>query len=254
MKTIFLLALLALSGFPAAAKPATPSKSIFVYCAAGMRQPVERIAADFKAKSGVNVELTYDGSNKLLGQIKLTRRGDLYIAGDADYVEMARKDTLADESRTVCYFVPVILVKKGNPKKIAGLADLTKPGIKLGQADDKAAAVGRIMPRLLTLNGVDTLLWRKRILASLSTVNELGTAVKLGTLDAAVVWDAVAAAYVDAAEAVAIPVGKNVIPAVEAAVLSFSKEKKAAALFLEYLTSPAAKKILKEYHYRTEKP
>lgn len=254
MKAILLLSFLALSSAAAAAKPPAPAKSIFVYCAAGMRLPVERIAAEFQALSGVRVELTYDGSNKLLGQIKLTRKGDVYIAGDAEYVDMARSDTLIDASKTVCYFVPVILTRKGNPKKIASLADLTRPGIRLGQADGKAAAVGRIMPRLLLQNNVDTAAWQKNVVLSTATVNELGLAVKLGTLDAVVVWDAIAASYAKDADAVEIPVERNIIPVVEAAVLRFSMEKKTAAMFLDYLGSEAAKKILRAHHYRTEKP
>ena len=118
MKALILLA--ALSALVLAEKPRTnvPQKSLFVYCAAGMRKPMETLARDYETSNKTKLELTYDGTNKLLGQIKLTRKGDVYIAGDADYIAMARKDNLVGEAKTLCYFIPVIMVKKGNPLKI----------------------------------------------------------------------------------------------------------------------------------------
>jgi molybdate transport system substrate-binding protein len=240
--------------FPAAFSAEQPEKSLFVYCAAGMRKPVESLSQAFEAEKGVKIDLTYDGSNKLLGQIKLTRKGDVYIAGDADYIDMAKKEGLAGEPRTLCWFVPVIMVRKGNPKGIAALPDCAKKGIKIGQADDKAAAVGRIMPKLLALNGVDSTAWRNNVAMTTPTVNELGMAVKLGTIDAAVVWSAVANNYKEAADQVAIPAAKNVTPEVGAALLSFSKMKETAREYLDYLTSEKAKAALKKDGYIIEKP
>ncbi|MFH0919754.1 MAG: substrate-binding domain-containing protein [Fibrobacterota bacterium] len=234
--------------------PAEPSQSIFVYCAAGMRKPVEELSKEFESRKGVRVELTYDGSNKLLGQIKLTRKGDVYIAGDADYIDMARKESLAGETRTLCWFVPVIMVKKGNPLKIRTLADLTRPGVRLGQGDDRAAAVGRLMPKILALNKVDSVAWAKNVLLVTPTVNELGLAVKLGTLDATVVWTAIANNYTAVADTVMIPFGKNICPEVGATVLRFSGKAALAAEYLEFLASSHARQVLKDNGYIVDKP
>ena len=37
------------------------SGSLFMYCAAGLRAPVEEIAADYKRECGVDVQLQYGG-------------------------------------------------------------------------------------------------------------------------------------------------------------------------------------------------
>lgn len=248
---LFFLCALTFMTADAAGKTA---KSIFVYCAAGMRKPIESLSKEFEAQKGVKVEITYDGTNKLLGQIKLTRKGDIYIAGDADYIEMARKDSLVSESKTVCWFIPVIMVKKGNPLKIKSLADLTKPGVKLGQGDDKAAAVGRLMPKILALNGVDSASWAKNVAMVTPTVNELGIAIKLGTIDATVVWTAIANYYKDVADQISIPLEKNMTPEVGAAVLKFSKNTGPASQYLEFLTSEYARKALKDDGYEVDKP
>lgn len=230
------------------------SKSLFVYCAGGMQKPIAALSKEFENQTGVKVDVTYHGTNTLLGQIKLARRGDVYIAGDADYIEQARKDSLVSSTKTICWFVPVIMVKKGNPRSIKTLSDLTKAGIKLGQGDDKAAAVGRIMPKILAMNGVDTTAWSKNIRLITPTGNELGLAFKLGTLDATVVWSVIADNYLDVAEQIKIPLDKNVIPQVDAAVLRFSRDTKLSTQYLEFITSDHARKVLKDNGYIINRP
>jgi molybdate transport system substrate-binding protein len=223
--------------------------SVLVYCAAGMRLPVERIANEFGKATGAKMELTYDGSNKLLGQIELTKKGDVYITGDADYIDMARQKGLIAREKDICLFVPVIMVQKGNPKAVTSLADLTKKGVKIGQGDEKAAAVGRIMLKLLAENRVDTALWRKNVVLVTPTVNELANAIKLGTIDAAVVWNAIAASYPKDASVVSIDSARNIFPHVGGAVLTCSKNQPAAVAFLDFATSPWARFVLKENGY-----
>ena len=240
--------------FVAAAATGKPVKSIFVYCAGGMSKPIAALSKEFEAQNGVRVDITYHGTNTLLGQIKLSRKGDVYIAGDADYIEMARKDSLVGEAKIVCWFIPVIMVKKGNPLKVKSLSDLTRTGVKIGEGDDKAAAVGRLMPRILSLNGVDSASWNKNVVLVTPTGNELCLAIKLGTIDATVVWGTIASLYGDVADQVSIPFDKNIIPEADAAVLRFSKDSKSAAQYLDFITSEHARKVLKETGYVVDKP
>ncbi len=228
--------------------------SLFVHCAAGMRKPVTEMADIFSKANNVNVQLNYDGSNRLLGQIKLTGKGDIYIAGDADYIDMAKEAGLTDGGKALCYFVPVIMLQKGNPLNVKQLSDLIKQDVRLGQADEKAAAVGRVTPEVLKLNGVDREEWNKKIVMETPTVNELGIAIKLKTIDAAVVWNAVASKYSDSSDIVTIDPAKNVTPAVSAAVLKFSKNSSLALKFLDYMVSEEGKKILGEEGYTVNKP
>ena len=231
-----------------------PTGSIFVHCAAGMRLPIRVMADEFENKYGVSIDLNYDGSNRLLGQIKLTRKGDVYISGDTDYIEMAAKAGLVRSSRTVCYFVPVIITAKGNPKGLRGLADLTRPGIRIGQGDEKAAAVGRITPLVLELNGIDRDAWSRNVVMETPTVNELGIGIKLGTIDAALVWDAIAAKYSDFSETVAIDPERNVCPEVGVAVLETAKNPELGRAFLEFMTSTQGRNILKQHGYTVDPP
>jgi len=228
--------------------------TILVHCGAGLRKPVAKLAAEFAEDTGVEIQTNYTGSNLLLGQIDLTRKGDVYIPGDADYVEMARAKGLVASSKAMCYFVPVIMVARGNPKGVRTLADLAKPGLRLGLGDEKACAVGRLTSEILTRAGVDAAGVKKNLVLSTPTVNELGLKIKLGTIDATVVWSSTAAQYAGASETVAIPARQNIIPTVPVAVLTTSKNPTAAARFAEFLRSNRSREVFAEFHFVVEKP
>jgi len=239
----------------ACAGPAPPlSGELLVHCAAGMRLPIRRLAEEFQRDHGVRVNMTYAGSNMLLGQIDLNRRGDVYIAGDADYVRMAQEKGLVQSRRTICTFTPVIMVGKGNPHGIRALSDLTRPGIRIGQGDEKAAAVGRLTPRLLDLNGVDRKTWNRNVVLSTPTVNELGLKVKLGTIDAAVVWRCIARKYPMDSTIVEIDPERVIRPEVAGAVLTTAENPAAAAAFLAFLASEQGRKTLEQYGYTVMNP
>jgi len=229
-------------------------RALMVHCAAGMRKAVDRLARDFEASSGVRMEMNYDGSNRLFGQIKLSRRGDIYIAGDPQYMDMALEAGLTTTGTTFCCFVPVILVKKGNPLRIETLADLLKPGIRIGQGDERAAAIGKQTPRILAMNGVARDPWKRNVVLDTPTVNELGAAVKLGTIDAAIVWSSIAADYTDDASSVEIPPAKNLVSDVQAAVLASAKDRATATAFIDFLASSNAVRVLQECGYVAKRP
>jgi molybdate transport system substrate-binding protein len=110
------------------------------------------------------------------------------------------------------------------------------------------------MSDLLKRNGVDADAWRRNVVMETPTVNELAMAVKLGTIDAAVVWNAVAANYKDAADAIPIDPAKSICPPVAAAVLSVAGNPGAAQAFLDFMTSARGQEILRAAGYTVDKP
>lgn len=227
-------------------------KALRFYCAAGMRPPASEIAAAFEKARGVKVEMDFAGSEVLLSRIKLSGRGDLYMPGDARYVELARGENLILSDRPVCYFVPVILVRKGNPKGIRDLKDLLKPGIKVGLGDPRTCAVGLKASEIFRANGIAEPDVDKNVAYRSATVDELGVHIKTGSLDAVIVWDATAAMYEDCAEAVRIPRDRNVVSTVPIAVLASAKEKALAEQFAEFACSEEGKAILRRHRYTVD--
>ncbi len=63
--------------------------SLVVYCAAGLKVPVEKAAREYEEAYGVEVQLQYGGSNTLLASLQVSDRADLYVPAEDAYVESA---------------------------------------------------------------------------------------------------------------------------------------------------------------------
>ena len=225
-----------------------------LYCGAGLSDAVAEIAQAFTEATGVVVEVDYAGSEVLLSRLKLSGRGDVYMPGDEHYVELARQEGLVASSRPACYFVPVILVRKGNPKGIRTLRDLLRPDVALALGDPQACAIGRQTQMVLSKNGIASDEVDKQVVFRSLTVNELAVHLEVGKADATVVWDAIAAQYAEGTEAVAIPAEENVISTVPVAVLSTSTQPELARRFADFATGPQGQAIFRKHHYSTEPP
>ena len=229
-------------------------KSLFIYSGAGLRPPVSEAAETFSREHGVDVDCNYAGSGVVLNQIQLTNKGDLFIPGDVFYVERAESDGLVVSKDDVCYQVPVILVKKGNPRGIEGIDDLVKPGIRLGLGNPEAIPVGRNTVKIFEENGIKMENVNKNLVFSAMTVNELGIQIKVGKIDAAIVWDGTAHQFTDSADIVKIPGATNVVSTVAIATLTCSEDTELAQEFVDFITSEGGQQIFRKYHYSTEAP
>ena len=225
-----------------------------LYSGAGLRAAVAELAREFEKRHAVRIECDYGGSNMIFGRLKVAREGDIFIPGAMRYVKMAEDEGLIASYAPACYFIPVILVAKGNPKGIHGLKDLLKPGVKIGLGDEKACAIGRVSRRIFEKNGIDPAEVEKHVAFRSLTVNELGLQITAGQLDAAIVWDATARQYEGKADVVKIPADKNVISVVPVAVLTCSKYPKIAEEFKRFATSKEGKKIWAKHGYTVEPP
>src|SRR5262245_38579518 len=88
---------------------------LLVFCAAGIRVPVDAAARAYQEELGVPVHLQYGGSQTLLANVEASHRGDLYIPADDSYLKIARDKGLAAEAIPLAGMKPVLAVKKGNP-------------------------------------------------------------------------------------------------------------------------------------------
>jgi molybdate transport system substrate-binding protein len=208
--------------------------SLTVYCAAGLKKPVEAIAAAYRDETGVVVNLQFGGTGTLLGQIEIVKRGDLFIAADEGSLADAKGRQLVAESLPLVLQRPVLAVRAGNPRAVRSVADLSRADVRLGLANPEAASVSRVVKTLLG----DT--WN-RLVAKASvmkpTVTELAVDLQLDAIDAAIVWDAVVKQF-DGLDAVELPaLGGHHEPA-SAAVLSACRSPAMALRFARYLAAP----------------
>ncbi len=234
--------------------PAERPVTLMVHAGAGIRPALDELGARYTAETGVKIEYNYKGSGCLLADICASRKGDAYIPGELYYIEQAVQRDLVSEYRVVANLTTVLVVQPGNPKGIEDIRDLTRPGMRVGIGEPEMVAVGRAAREVLTRAGV----WdkmKRNIVMEGQNVSEVGNAVKLGHIDAGIVWDATAALYSPRElTTVEVPEKWRVVSPVPVGVLSFSRFPEESKQFLAFLASDEAEQVFKKHGFATPVP
>jgi molybdate transport system substrate-binding protein len=221
---------------------------IWLYCAAGIRKPIQDIVKEYSDKYGVRLEVDYLGSGDLLGKMRVAESGDLYLAADRWYMDKAREEGLIEEVLPIAAQYPVIAYLKGNPKGIDGIEDLLDSEIDLSLPDPDSAAIGRVAKDLLGKDGPWEEMWEKKTTAR-TKVNEVANDIKIGAVDAGIVWNATADQYPEL-EYVVPKTFRRQDKQIALAVLKSSKNPTRALHFARYVTArDKGLEIFDEYGY-----
>ncbi len=211
---------------------------LVVFCAAGMRAPMEAIADRYQSGKNRRVQLQFGGSNTLLSQIELAKIGDLFLAADASYIREAERRGLAHRTWPVAVIRPVILSRPGVPTHDR-LISWFDADLRWALAEPEAAAIGLVTRQVLTEQGIweraETLARQQGVF--LPTVGAVANAVELGSVDAGIVWDAVAAPY-DGLVVTRLESLDGSPSTIEIAVLNSAEDSQAAIAFAKYVADP----------------
>jgi molybdate transport system substrate-binding protein len=227
--------------------PKRPAKSpLMVYCAAGLKPPLEATARAYEQAYGVSIQLQYGGSGMLLSSLRVASRGDLFVAADESYLRTGRTNGLIEEIIPLARMVPVIAVRRGNPKGIHSIEDLSR--VEIALANPEAAAIGNVVRELLRKSGQwDALEKRARVFKP--TVTDIANDIKLGTVDAGIVWDATVNQYPEL-EMVSVPAFTAGQQNASIGVLKSSQQPTAALHFARYLGArDKGLKQFEQFHY-----
>ena len=207
---------------------------LMVYCAAGLKKPVEEIAAQFRHESDAEVQLQFGGTGSLLSAIRTTKSGDLFIAADTSAIADGQRYGIFTKVIPVISQHPVIAVKAGNPKAIQALHDLLRDDVRVALANPESAAIGRTTQRVV---GARWEQLREHATVLKPTVMDITGDLALGAVDAAVVWDALAKQF-KGIEAVDAPEFAGIRENASAAILGSCKQPELALKFARYLATP----------------
>ena len=211
------------------------NKSLVVYCAVGLKPGVEQIARDYEDEYGVRIGVQYGGSGSLLSSIRVTKIGDLYLAADESYIDMAKSWDLIAEVQPIAFLMPVIAVAKGNPLNIISVKDLIREDVKLSLANPESAAIGRMTKIMFEQSG-DWEAVSDHTKVMKPTVNGICNDIKLGAVDAGIVWRSVAAMYSEL-ESVTVPEWNQYKRPVSMGVLKGSKNPTETLKFMRYFSA-----------------
>ena len=230
------------------------SKSLFVFAGAASKPPTEEAAKVYESKAGVKVDLLFGGSGYVLSQMMLGKKGDLYFPGSSDFMETAKEKGVVynETEKKVVYLVSSINVRKGNPKNIRKLSDLTAPGLRVAIARPDTVCVGlyavEIIEKNLTKEQIRAL--RKNIVNYTESCEKTATVISLNTVDAVLGWSVFQ--HWDPERIETVHLAKEEITRVgyiPIAISKYTKERVSGQKFIDFLLSDEGKAIYRKYHY-----
>ncbi len=228
-------------------------REIELFVGSVSKPAIEAAATVFGTRTGARVLLHFGGSGQMLSQMTVARRGDIYLPGSSDFMELAKRGNtvLADTERILVYLIPAINVPKGNPKNIRTLADLGKPGVRVGIARPDAVCVGLYAVETLEHAGLAATV-RPRIVTQTESCEKTAYLVALGLVDAVIGWRVFHYWQPDKIETVMLPPEQIArIGYIPVALSRFVRDREVALAFIEFLVSADGREIFNKCHYLT---
>lgn len=226
---------------PAASNPGTGvTGNLTVFAAASLTEAFKKIGKDFEvANPGTKVTFNFAGSSALATQINQGAPADVFASAAPANMKVVT-DAGGAEGTPVTFIKNqlVIAVPKGNPKGITGLADLTKPDLKValcaeqvpcGAAAKKALDAAKVALTPVTLE---------------QDVKQALSKVKLGEVDAALVYRTDAKASASDVDGIEFPESAGAINEYPIVVLKAAPNKTAAQAFVDYVRSAQGLAVL----------
>lgn len=235
MLLLGLIALLLLGNSRDNARPGG-KQPLIVSCAGGLKAPLEAIRVAYERELGQPVQIQYGGSETLLANLKISGVGDVFLPADDTYIAKAKAGGLVNETVPLARMRPIVAVRKGNPAGVRALGDLLSGRIRISMTEPDAAATGKLFRDAMQRAGQWDAL-QPRVTVFKPTVNDVASDLKLGAVDAGVIWDAMLVTYPELEE-VPLPELAGASARVVAGVVTASQQPQAAADFVRYLAAP----------------
>jgi molybdate transport system substrate-binding protein len=226
-------------------------RRITAFCGSASKPAMEEAASRFEQETGIHVDLHFSGSGTVLSQLKMARRGDLYIPGSPDYMSKAIRDGVVDPESVaiIAYLIIAIDVQRGNPKKIQTLTDLARPGTRVGIGNPDAVCVGLYAVEVLERNGLLKEV-QKNIVTHAPSCSATASLVAMQKVDAVIGWRVFSEWNPDKIDAVLLkPQEVSRLAYIPAAISTYSQDKEVAQGFINFLISSEGQKIFAKWGY-----
>jgi molybdate transport system substrate-binding protein len=156
---------------------------------------------------------------------------------------------LPETEKLVTHLIPAINVPAGNPKGIKELADLARPGMRIGIARPDSVCVGLYAVEVLEKNGLAQQV-KPNIVTHAESCEKTAQLVALGSVDAILGWRVFHYWQPDKIETILLkPQQVPRIGYISIAVSTFCTQKDAAERFIAFLLSDEARSVFRKWHY-----
>ncbi len=210
---------------------------------------------------GLLVQQIKAGGTITSGNMTWTVKADAYFAGLAEVQRLVEQGMLTGPAVPYVTNTLAIMVPKGNPAHIAGLADLAKPGLRLAMPNPEFEGIARQIKASLGKAGGDALVkavYEAKVADGstlLTHIHHRQTPLFLmqGIVDAGVTWQSEAVFQEQAGhpiEQVDIPPAENTTATYAGAVVKGAAHPDAARAWLDFTRSPEALAIFGRYGFK----
>ncbi|MBS1522209.1 MAG: molybdate ABC transporter substrate-binding protein [Bacteroidetes bacterium] len=226
------------------------AQELKVAVAANLQGVIKVLGKDFKEKTGIEIQPIVGSSGNLSTQIKNGAPFDLFLSADMGFPESLAKDGFSTKEPAVYAYGSLIICSSQNIGFENWERLLLSGRIKkIAIANPAIAPYGKAAEESLKLKGVlDDI---KSKLVTGENISQVNTYITTGTVDVGFTTRA----FVKDVEGKTTIYWKEIDPKSYTPIkqgmiiLKQSKETANAQKFYNYMLSPAAKKILKEYGY-----
>ena len=207
------------------------------------------------------IEQIEKGGRITVGNMTWTAKADVYFGGLRKVKENIDRGVLTGPAVPYVTNTLTIMVPKGNPRHIAGLADLGRPDLHLAMPNPEYEGIGRQIKAALAKAGGEALVTKvyetkvKDGSTYLTLIHHRQTplAIMQGCADAGVTWQSEAAFQEQVGnpiEHVAIADDVNVTAIYAGALVKGAPHPEAAKAWLDFIRSPEALKIFERYGFK----
>ena len=229
----------------AATVTAAGAETATVSAAISLKESLEQVGRDYRAKTGDDVRFNFDASGRLAAQVKLGAPVDAFVsAGDREVDDLARGGLVDAASRRVVVDNALVLivpaaVAAGEPKS---LADLATTAGKVAVGDPKSVPAGHYAQQTLAALKLTDAVAPRLVIGQ--NVRQVLAYVERGEVAAGLVYATDARAAGSAVRVVATAEASTHDPIEYPAVtVTDAPHAAAAKRFLDYLGTPPARAV-----------
>ncbi len=230
---------------------------LIIIAPADLKEPLEEIATLFEKelKTETNpIETHFTYYREPESQIERTlaaKTGDVFIADvDATLDRAEDEGVMLHDRKNIFYKRLAMGMQKKNPTLLFSLADLTRPGIRVGLVKPGEDYLGDLTQETLARQGISEKLGAN-VVAQVSHPEELTELLLADKADAVICWDTLELLVPEQIVIMRFPWKVCESKGVPAAVVEFSQNKKLAEDFVEFIASKTAKAVFSKHGYCT---
>jgi molybdate transport system substrate-binding protein len=210
---------------------------------------------------GLLVKQIEAGGTITSGNMTWTAKPDAYLAGLKKVDALIGQGLLTDHAVPYATNTLTIMVPKGNPGHVTGLADLAKPDVRLAMPNPEFEGIARQIEASLKKAGGQALadaVYKTKVADGstiLTHIHHRQTPLFLmqGRADAGVTWQSEALFQEQAGHPITyvdIPASQNTTAIYAGAVVKGAPHEEAAKLWLSFIHSPEALSIFERYGFK----